>query len=174
MTANEQRLALGLGAILLLGGAFLGLTKLKAWKMRVDTVAMEVETQRVEADALLAQKDFWTQRSAWLAEKQPLYTIGGEALQTLLTRVEELAAKHNVSLPQRQPNEPSERAGLTSANVTITAQGDMVNVLQWLHELQQPTEFISIPSLNIIPNDEKNSEVIASMIIQKWYRLPPS
>lgn len=173
MTASEQRLALVLGAVVLLGGSFIALTKLKAWKGRVDTLAMEVETRRLEADDLLSQKDFWSQRSAWLEEKLPQHTIAGESLQKLLDRIDTLASKYEVSLPQKQPGEPVERPGLTSANVTVTAQGKMKALLQWLHELQQPDEFISIPSINFIPAEEKSEDVIATMNIQKWFRLPP-
>ena len=58
MTASEQRLALALGAVVILGGAFLGLTRLKTWKQTVDARAIEVESRRIEADALMSQKDF--------------------------------------------------------------------------------------------------------------------
>ena len=71
MKASEQRLALALGVVLIGGIAFIGLTKLKSWKQRVDTRAMEMETRRAEADELLAKQDFWNQRSSWLSEKQP-------------------------------------------------------------------------------------------------------
>ena len=48
MTASEQRLALALGVILIGGGAFLGLNKLKAWKQNVDAHAADVTARRAE------------------------------------------------------------------------------------------------------------------------------
>ena len=91
MTASEQRLALALGVILIGGGAFLGLNKLKAWKLRVDGRAADVATRRAEADELLSHKDFWDQRASWLMEKQPPFTKAGESLSNVIAQVDELA-----------------------------------------------------------------------------------
>jgi len=173
MTSSEQRLGIALGIVLLAGGAFIGLTKLKSWKLRVDTHSLEVEARRTEADDLLAQKDFWNERSTWLTEKQPVFTKRSEADISLLTLVDDTANTHSVKVTQKQPQEPSERAGLTSSNILIGATGEMAAVLKWLHELQQPGSFISIPSLTLTPNEEDTSEVIVSMNVQKWFRLPP-
>jgi len=111
MTANEQRLALGLGVVLIGGMAFIGLTKLKSWKQRVDTQAMAMETRRADADDLLSKQDFWNQRSSWLNEKQPLFTKAGEASNNVLNLVDELASKHSVKITQKQLTEAIERAG---------------------------------------------------------------
>ncbi|MEQ1749897.1 MAG: GspMb/PilO family protein [Prosthecobacter sp.] len=174
MTANEQRLALGLGVVLIGGMAFIGLTKLKSWKQRVDTQAMAMETRRAEADELLAKQDFWNQRSSWLSEKQPLFTKAGEASTNVLNLVDELASKHSVKITQKQLTEAIERAGMTSANVTLEARGEMKPVLAWLYDLQQPTGFITIPAMTITPNEEDTKEIIVNMNVQKWFRLPPS
>jgi tRNA(Met) C34 N-acetyltransferase TmcA len=174
MKANEQRLALALGVVLIGGIAFIGLTKLKTWKQRVDTRAMEMETRRAEADELLTRKEFWDQRSSWLSEKQPVYTKAGEATTSVLNLVDELATKHGVKVPLKQPTEPSERPGLISANVTLEVRGEMKPVLQWLYDLQQPTGFITVPAMTITPNEEDKAEIIVNMNVQKWFRLPPS
>lgn len=174
MKASEQRLALALGVVLIGGIAFIGLTKLKSWKQRVDTRAMEMETRRAEADELLAKQDFWNQRSSWLSEKQPVFTKAGEATTSVLNLLDELASKHGVKIPLKQPTEPTERPGLTSANVTLEVRGEMKPVLQWLYDLQQPTGFIMIPAMTITPNEEDTSEIIVNMNVQKWFRLPPS
>jgi hypothetical protein len=174
MTSSEQRLALGLGLVLIGGIAFIGLTKLKSWKSRVDIHAMEMESRRTEADELLSQQDFWNQRSTWLIEKQPLYTKAGEASTSILNLVDELAAKNGVKITQKQLTEASERVGLTSANVTLEVRGEMKPVLTWLYELQQPGNFIGIPAMTVTPNEEDTAEVIVNMNVQKWFRLPPS
>ncbi len=173
MTANEHRLALGLGAVVVLGGAFIGLTKLKAWKGTVDTRSIEMETRRLEADGLMAQKDFWNQRFTWLTEKQPVFTRRGEIDTRFLEQLEASAATFGVKLPQIQPIEPSERAGLVSSTFTIEARADWESMNKWLHDLQKPDAYISIPSLTMIPNTEDTSMVIVNMNIQKWFRMPP-
>ncbi len=174
MTSSEQRLALALGAIIAIGGAFIGLTKLKSWKLRVDARSLEVQTRRAEADDLLSQQAFWEERLAWLEEKQPLYTRRSEADLGLLELVQSSAAKHNVTLTQNQPVPPSEREGLTSANMNVEARASWEAMNRWLHELQQPETFLSIPALTMTPNEEDTTEVIVNMNLQKWFRLPPS
>ncbi|MCW0217568.1 MAG: hypothetical protein OJI67_04520 [Prosthecobacter sp.] len=173
MTASEQRLALALGAVVVLGGAFLGLTKLKGWKERVDIHSIEVETRRLEADDLLSQKDFWNQRFTWLTEKQPVFTRRGEVDGRFLEQLEASASSHGVNLEQIQPREPSERPGLVSSTFTIRARGDWESMNRWLHDQQQPEAYISIPTLVMTPNDEDTSQVVVNMNIQKWFRLPP-
>lgn len=172
MTSSEQGLAIGLGVVLIMGGAFLGLTKLKTWKQRVDTRTMEMETRRAEADELLSKQDFWNERSSWLSEKQPVFTKAGEATTSILSLVEELASKHNVKITRNQPTEPSSRPGMTSANLTLELRGEMKPVLEWFYELQKPDAFITIPALTIVPNEEEASEIIVNMNLQKWFRLP--
>lgn len=174
MTASEQRLALALGVILIGGGAFLGLNKLKAWKQNVDAHAADVTARRAEADELLSHQDFWDQRSAWLAEKQPVFTKQGESISNVISLADELASKHSVSIPLKQPNEPVERAGMTAAVVTLKVEGEMKPVMNWLHELQQPTHFVSVPAMTITPNEEDPSKIEVNMRIEKWFRLPPS
>lgn len=174
MTASEQRLALGLGAVLVIGGAFLGLTKLKTWKLRVDSRALEVQTRKIEADELLSEQELWLERLDWLESRQPLYTRRSEADLSLLDLIQSSAAKHSVTLTQNQPVAPSERPGLTSANMNVEARGDWEAMNRWLHELQRPESFISIPALTMTPNDEDPSQVVVNMNVQKWFRLPAS
>jgi hypothetical protein len=45
---------------------------------------------------------------------------------------------------------------------------------RWLHDLQKPDAYISIPILTMVPNEEDTSQVVVKMNIQKWFRLPPS
>jgi hypothetical protein len=45
-------------------------------------------------------------------------------------------------------------------------------VMNWLHELQQPGHFITVPAMTITPNDEDTSKIEVNMRIEKWFRLP--
>ncbi|MES2595144.1 MAG: hypothetical protein V4662_07410 [Verrucomicrobiota bacterium] len=174
MTASEQRLGLALGVILIGGGAFLGLNKLKTWKQQVDGHAAEITSRRAEADELLSRQDFWQQRSAWLAEKQPVFTKPGESISNVIALADELASKHSVNIPLKQPNEPVERAGMSAAVVTLKVEGEMKPVMNWLLELQQPVNFVSVPAMTITPNEENPEKIEVNMRIEKWFRLPPS
>lgn len=173
MTASEQRLAIGLGIVLIVGGAFVGLTKLKAWKLRVDSDALAIESRRAEADELLSQKEFWQQRSGWLKEKLPVFTKRGEVDSKFVDDLRSSASAQSVTLSQTQPTEPSERAGLTSSHVIIEARAGWQEMNQWLYELQKPESYIQIPALSMTPNEEDTSQVIVNMNVHKWFSLPP-
>jgi alpha-beta hydrolase superfamily lysophospholipase len=172
MTASEQRLALGLGAVVVLGGAFIGLTKLRAWKQTVDIRSVQMETRRVEAEDLLAQKDFWNQRFTWLGEKQPLFTSRGDVDNKFLDQLTASANEYGIDLDQTQPIEPSERAGIVSSTFTIQATASWEDMNRWLHALQKPESYISIPTLTMSPKDDDTTMVTVNMNIQKWFRLP--
>ncbi len=174
MKPSEQRLALGLGVILIGGGAFIGLNKLKTWKQHVDGRAAEISSRRAEADDLLSRQDFWQQRSNWLAEKQPVLDTPGKAINNVIALADELASKHSVDIPIKQPMEPVERAGMTAAVVTVKVEGEMKPVMNWLLELQQPGNFVAVPAMTITPNEEVPSKIEVNMRIEKWFRLPPS
>lgn len=173
MTANEQRLALGLGAVVVIGGAFIGLTKLKSWKQSVDVRSIEVETRRLEAEDLLAQKEFWNERFTWLTEKQPLFTRRGEVDRVFLEQLEASADSHQIKLPKIQPIEPSERAGIVSSTFNLEAHGGWKEINEWLHDLQKPESYISIPSMTMTVNNDDTTQIIVNLNIQKWFRLPP-
>jgi hypothetical protein len=174
MTKSEQRMAMVLGLILIGGGAVLGMKKLKSWKADVDLQAAKIEARKAEADDLLSKQDFWDQRSTWLTEKMPPFTREGEANTQLLTLAEELANKNRVKITGKQPNEKTENAGMTAANIAFEVRGDMKPVLQWLHELQTPANFIVVPSMAITPNEEVAAEIILNMTAQKWFKNPSS
>jgi hypothetical protein len=174
MNKREQTLAVLFGGLLVAGGAFVGLTQLKTWKQRVDQRSYNLEERLTEARALLLEKDKWEQRSAWLAEKQPEYTKRSEADLTLLNLVRDSAANNGITLDNVQPQEPSEKLGLTSSTMVVQAKADLAALLKWLHAIQEPTSFISIPAITIVPNEEDTSQVIVNMTLQKWFRLPPA
>lgn len=173
MTASEQRLALGLGAVVVLGGAFLGITKLRSWKQAVDVSSLEMQSRKFEADDLMGQKDFWQQRFGWLAEKQPLFTQRGEIDNLFLDVLQSSADEHGVNLEQIQPREPSERNGIISSTFSIVASADWTTLNRWLHDLQKPDAFISIPLITMSVKEDDTSMVVVSMNIQKWFRLDP-
>jgi hypothetical protein len=172
MTASEQRLAMGLGIVLIAGSAFIGLTKMKSWKLRVDAQAIEVASRKLEAETLMEQKQMWQQRSEWLTEKLPAFTRRGEVDNQFLELLQSTSSAHGVSLSQTQPVTPTERIGLTSSSFNVQAQGEWAAMNHWLHDLQKPDAYVRIPSLTLSSNEQDTKEVTVNMNIQKWFRLP--
>ena len=72
MNAREQRLAIALVAILLLGGGWIAFAKMVKWKKDLEEREHQLSLRRTEAEELIKTKDFWTARSQWLESKQPI------------------------------------------------------------------------------------------------------
>lgn len=172
MNAREQRLALGFVAIVVLGGAFVGFKQLTKWRHGLDQKEIEVDARRIEADALMSQRDFWDQRSDFLSSEQPEYTNRKDADVNLLKTIQDSSDAHKVKITRNQPTEPIEINGLKAATVVVEASGDLKAVMEWLYELQKPTSFVQIPAITIRPNDETPSEVFVNMNLEKWFRVP--
>lgn len=172
MTAREQRLAATMAVLLIAGGAAVAGMKLKQWRERVDDREHEMALRSVEAEELLAFEDMWRQRSEWLNSKQPVFTSQGDADLELLELVRSAAGKQQVSLIQNQLTEPAEAGGMKAATMLVEGRGGLAEVMRWLQDLQKPDSFIQVPKMTLLPNEEDTSQVILTLNLQKWYRLP--
>lgn len=172
MTAREQRLAATMAVLLIAGGAAVAGMKLKQWRERVDDREHEMALRSVEAEELLAFEEMWRQRSEWLNSKQPVFTSQGDADLELLELVRSAAGKQQVSLIQNQLTEPAEAGGMKAATMLVEGRGGLAEVMRWLQDLQKPDSFIQVPKMTLLPNEEDTSQVILTLNLQKWYRLP--
>jgi len=170
MTQREQRLAMLVMLMLILGGGWIVFSQMGKWRKSIDERDFKLSLRKTEAEELLKQRDFWNLRSEWLASQQESYPSRNEADNKIYELVEQTAKKQGLTL-MRQLAEPEEVGGMTSATVLVEAKGPLDKVLRWLYDLQKPAAFISIKSLALKTNPEDTSLVIVSDLkIQKWYR----
>lgn len=170
MSQREQRLAMIVLAMLILGGGWIVFSQMGKWRKSIDERDFKLTVKKAEAEELLKQKDFWHLRSQWLESKLEPYPSRNEADNKIYELVEETARKQGLTL-MRQLTEPEEVQGMTSAGVIIEAKGKLESILRWLYDLQKPNAFISIKSLSLKSNPEDSSLVIVSDLkVQKWYR----
>lgn len=172
MNRREQTLALALGTILLLGGFAFGFVKLNAWKKEIERRDYSMMQDRVRAEELLQQKEYWMTRSDWLAKKQPVFIKRADANNELLDIVTKTAKEAGVSAGPPQPQQLDERLGLKAAGVTVNATGELEQILRWLYKLQQsPEAFISIEGMTLKPDQEDLKKVMVNDLhVKKWYR----
>ena len=174
MNAREQRLAILLLGVLLLGGGWLVFKRMSQWKTSIAAREVALISKKAEAEALLSQKDFWKSRSEWLAAKQPVYPAKrADADNAIDELIRETAKAHSITIitPQAEEPERLEAADSTSASMLISAKGPLEKMLRWLHSLQQPEAFITIKGLALAPDPEDNTQVeVTNLRIQKWYR----
>ena len=170
MTQREQRLAMMVVIMLIIGGGWIVFSQMGKWRKSIDERDGKLSFRKAEAEELLKQKDFWNQRSQWLESKLEPYPSRNEADDKIYALVEQTAKKQGLAL-MRQLAEPEEIGGMTSATVIVEAKGSLEKVLRWLYDLQKPAAFISIKSIALKSNPEDTSLVIVSDLkIQKWYR----
>ena len=170
MTAREQRLALGFATILIAGVAWIGFEQLMAWKKRLDAKGRELAVVQAEAAELLAQKALWDERSGWLAKQQPAFTNRADSENSLLSIVTDSIGKIGLKVLKTQPTEPLERPGMVAATIVVDVKAELEKIMKWLYDLQQPSAFLSIPAMRLIPDPEDTSQVIISLSIQRWFK----
>ena len=174
MTKREQNLAGVMLVLLIGGGTFVGFSKLKQWKQAIDEEEQIVEMRDAEASGLLAEREMWTQRSKWLAEKQPVFKDRASSEKEVLELITTTAAAHNIELKQNQPTAPIDLAGMNASTMQVSVHAAPGDIGRWLYELQQPQTVIKIPGLAMEPDEADHGKVNASLNIEKWYRLNPS
>lgn len=170
MTAREQRLALGFATLLIGGVAWIGFEQLMAWKKRLDAGARSLEVVKAEAEELLAQQSLWDERTGWLAKQQPAFTTRADSENSLLGIVNESVSRNGLTILKTQPTEPIERPGMVAATIVMDVRAELEKVMRWLYELQQPSAFLSIPAMRLIPDPEDSSKVILSLSVQRWFK----
>lgn len=174
MNTREQRLAVGLLVVLLGGGAWLGFDQLGAWKRRLDMTSAKLANETAQTDELLKQETIWQARAGWLTKLQPVFGNRKDAELALIDLIQESARKHDVSIVKNQPAEPTDRPDLVAPTMIVDAKADLEKIMEWLHELQKPEAFLSIPALRLLPDQEDASKVVISLSVQKWYRKSTS
>ena len=172
MNRREQILAAALGVILLVGVCSFAFVHMTKWKKDIERREYALSLEKVEADELLKQKDFWMTRSDWLTKKQPVFTKDADANNSIFELVSKTAKESGVTAgpPQMQPLDRS-NPGLIAAGVTVSASGELEKILRWLYKLQEsPDAFISVRGLTLKPDQEDTNKVLVNELhVLKWY-----
>ena len=174
MNTREKRLMIGLVVLLLGGVAYLGFDRLNGWKKRLDVEARQFEAAKAEAADMLSKEKLWQERAAWLSKTEPAFANRKDAELALINLIQESAGKHSVTILKNQPTDPLDLDDMIAATMIVDGKADLEKVLEWLHDLQQPSAFLSIPSLRILPDQEDTSKVLISINLQKWFRKAQS
>ncbi len=174
MNSREKNLMIGLLVVLLGGVAYLGFDQLNGWKHRLDVEQRQLGVAKAEAEDMLSQESLWKERAAWLVQTEPSFGNRKDAELALINLIQDSAGKHSVKIVKNQPSEPVDLEDMIAATIIVDASADLEKVMEWLHDLQQPSAFLSIPSLRLMPDQEDTSKVLISINLQKWFRKTQS
>lgn len=171
MNANERRL-LFVFVLLLVGFAsIIGIKELSKWKARLDQQEHALELRKIEADALLAQSDYWKQSEAWLKEKQPSFEHEAETQQELFDFAVKEAAQAGLTITNKQYQKPVSTPWREQFGVTLTVKGKLPEVFRWVNNLQNPpSAFRVIPYLKVTPDKDDAEAVLCSLQCWRWYQ----
>ncbi len=170
MNTREKQLMIGLLVLLLGGIAYLGFDQLNNWKKRLDVEARRLEIAKAEANDMLSKEKLWQERATWLAASEPAFGNRKDSELALINLIKETAGTQNVALPKIQPTEPLDLEDMIAATVIVDAKADLDKMMEWLHDLQKPPSFLSVPTLRLMPDQEDTSKVLMSINVQKWFR----
>lgn len=169
LTSKEKKLLGGLlGTLFLL----LNVVGLQAFLNRQKTLNLSIsqlETALAASRDVLAQKDYWQERGAWLDENQPTDDVTTIEDDTKFTEFVETSAKNSGLQYTRRGGGPLPLKG-SYAEVYDASQvkGTMEQLVKWLAELQQPKAFRAVKQLRIKSGEPP--EVVADLEVARWYR----
>ncbi len=184
LSNREEKLALGVFVVLLLGGLSLATSKVRTWRASLWEQEVAVETREVEANELRNGGVTWEDRRRWINDNLPVHANDGDAKSSLLSAVQEASGAHSVSLQNPKfvdataDGKPATPAGVgpgqpKGLGLVVTATGDLKSLVFWFQKLLLPGHFRQINFLKMTPEDDNSAVLKCSVEIWQWYRLSP-
>ncbi len=118
---------------------------------------------------MTADLAFWEGRDAWLRATQPQMTNADAGGVELLERVKQLARKHGVLLENQAIRVPERKPEYTAVSVEVETKSAWKPLIDFLHELQQPEQFIAIEGSNLKIDAADPTQMRGRFRIARWY-----
>jgi hypothetical protein len=171
MSAREKTLAALVGALV-----FAFLTLLLGKKFTTDHRGLRQQLSEKTAvlasmQTLIAERDFWVQRDAWLTSKQPKLENPTRAGNDLLDQIKPIAQSHNVLIENPNilnpvPHPPNYQ----SVSVNLDTKSGWPEMVDFLEELQGPDKFIVFESANLTLAGDKK-QVLGKFRVARWFAV---
>jgi hypothetical protein len=170
LTSKEKRLLVGLlGALFVLANV-IGLQALlnrqRDLRASIAQLQQEIEFGR----GLLAEKDYWDERAAWLAENQPTDdTSTTQDDEKFYDFVESSARESGLEFAAGTPGAAVSQGAYVQINYAAKVKGKLEALVKWLNLLQQPKEFRAIRQISI-KSDAEPPGIVCDIDVARWYR----
>lgn len=122
---------------------------------------------------LTADLAFWEQRDAWIKATQPSVSNADLAAVELLEQVKQLARKHSVLLENPSMRVPDRKPEHVAVVVEIETKSAWKPLIDFLHEVQQPAQFIAVESANLKIDNTDPTQMRGRFRIARWYAPNP-
>ena len=169
LTAKEKRLLIGLVAALFVLLNVVGLQAFLNRQRALQGNIVRLQGQLDEGRALLAEKEFWEERAAWLDQNQPSDDVTTTDDDAKFYEFIETSAKNaGLTYTRRDAGQQSEEGTYAEVFDSSQVKGKMESLVKWLNELQQPKAFRAVKQISIKSGEPP--EVIAEVEVARWYR----
>jgi hypothetical protein len=124
---------------------------------------------------LIAERDLWEQRDAWLTQNQPKLDNANSAGVDLLEQVKQIGQKRSLTPTEAQIGiaDPTGKSGGRSAyqavSVTFTVKGKWDNIVNFLYDVQTPTNFLVFEKATLQLDKEDKTQVSGTFKLAKWF-----
>lgn len=185
LSNREEKLALAVFAVLVLGILAIGTSRVRAWRTALWEQEAEISNREAEATELRNGGPLWEERQQWIESHLPRHPNAGEARSSLVSAVQDAASSHGVTLQSQKlidPEAPKPGAegapppppeGPPGFALQVTATGDLRSIVLWWQELLRPEHFRQMNFLKLTPDDDSSEDVRCTAEIWQWYQLAP-
>jgi hypothetical protein len=156
-TNNEKMLLWVLGAVIFLGGSYLGYGWLADTQKKLDRTYAGLRVDQEEAKVDLMQSDTWTKIKAWTQEHQPTMGDEGDAKAQVLEDALKGARANKLEIVNQSLNDVEHGGAGTSVFVTVKVKGSMQDLCKWLTTLEKPEQFYAISSFTLNADQDQKS-----------------
>jgi hypothetical protein len=149
-------LAILLG-VLFLGGNWYAYKWFAAKETALRSTAAELKDSEDSATIALEEIPTWTQRKAWVNDKQPPLNDEGESKAAVLEYVQKGARANKLEILEQSLNDVQHTAGGTRVNVSVKVKGGMQDLVNWLTGLQKPDNFYAVALFSLKADQDQKS-----------------
>ena len=136
-------------------------------RLRADIAAKTKQLQHMQS--LTEDLAFSEQRDTWLQARQPKLTNPDTAGVQMLNQIKELAKQHSVLLENPAIRLPDRQASYVSISVEVETKSSWKPLIAFLHDLQNPEQFIAVESANLKIDDADATKMHGRFKIARWY-----
>ncbi len=159
---------------IVIGAAFLVLNLVlgKSFFTHQAELRSEIATRDGELktmQSLLAERDLWTKREAWLTAKQPHLTDENSAGVDLLQQIEKSAKAQNVTLENKSFGSTSRTQWYRAVSVNLETKCAWTALIPFLNVIQQPDQFIVLENVDIAVDSTDQTQMRGKFRIARWF-----
>ncbi len=175
MNPRERALAFIVGTLLavaatfILGKIFLGHQRELSRQRAEKTIAL------ISMRTLIAERELWEERDAWLNQNQPKLDNANSAGVDLLERVKKIGQKRGLTPTEAQigiadgTGKSAGRNAYQAVSVSFTVKGRWQELVNFLYDVQSPTSFLVFEKATLQLDKEDKTQVSGTFKLAQWF-----